>query len=90
MDNGLDINLIIAAIFGLIIVYVLFRLLTFPFRLFLSLISKAAVGAVILVIFNLLGAWWGISIGINPITILIAGILGAPGVLMMAVLQYLL
>ena len=42
-----------------------------------------------LFLINLLGAKVGVNIGINPLTALIAGFLGLPGIVMLVLLQYI-
>ena len=50
--------------------------------------SKNSVfGAILLMIVNYFGAYFGITIGINLLTALIAGILGIPGVVLMILFQ---
>ncbi len=41
-------------------------------------------------ILNILGTGIGVSIAINPVTALIAGFLGVPGVILMLILQVIL
>jgi inhibitor of the pro-sigma K processing machinery len=45
---------------------------------------------VLLWLANLLGRHFGITVPINPITALIAGFLGVPGVVLVLALQYFL
>lgn len=52
-----------------------------PMKILFKLIINSVVGAIILIIINYFGARFGIVIGINLITILVAGILGVPGVI---------
>jgi inhibitor of the pro-sigma K processing machinery len=49
----------------------------------------AAIGAVVLFVINLLGQYVNLHIPINPVTALIAGLLGAPGVLYLACVQWI-
>jgi inhibitor of the pro-sigma K processing machinery len=41
-------------------------------------------------VLNLVGGFFNVGVAINPITALIAGFLGIPGVLLLLVLQYIL
>lgn len=90
MDGqGLDVNVLVAIFFGLLALYILVRILYIPLKIFLKLAGSAVVGAGFLFLFNLLGAIWGVQIGINVVTAFVVGLLGLPGVVLLFVLQYL-
>ena len=72
--------MVIAYFAGVFLLYVIGRLLLIPLRIIFNLIVNAVIGGAMLLIVNLIGGMWGISIGINPITALVAGLLGIPGV----------
>ncbi len=71
---------IIAALFGIIILYVLclvfIKPIQFIFRLFINILF----GGIMIFAYNFLGGLFGVSIGINLLTSSIAGILGIPGI----------
>jgi inhibitor of the pro-sigma K processing machinery len=77
-----------AFLIGLLLLFVLGRLLFIPLRLVIRLLFNAAVGGLLLWVANFLGRFIGISIPINPITALLAGFLGIPGVVLVMVVQY--
>lgn len=52
--------------------------------------GKVFMGAVILVVVNIVGEQVGITIPVNPICSLVAGLLGGPGVVLLIALQVLL
>lgn len=85
----LEINQVIAIFFGLIIIYFLARLLYLPAKLLLMLLGNGLVGGILLAIFNVLGSFWGISIGVNAFTALLVGLLGVPGIILLLVLRHL-
>ncbi|MCR6516033.1 MAG: pro-sigmaK processing inhibitor BofA family protein [Clostridium sp.] len=80
MSNG---EIIIYGLVGVVILYVLLKLLKWPIKLLINGIA----GVIALYIVNLLGASFGISIGINIFTALIAGILGLPGIIALILFQ---
>ncbi len=90
MLNGLDLNLVIAILFGIFVIYLLAKLLWPPVQFILKFLIRMLIGVVILVAFNYLGAIWGLSIGVNPVTGFTVGLLGVHGLLLLAVLAYLL
>ena len=85
----LQLNQIIAIFFGLLVVYMLARLLYLPAKLFLIILGNTVVGGGLITLFNLLGVYWGVSIGVNILTALLVGLLGVPGIFLLLVLQHL-
>jgi len=79
----IDLLSILAIFLAIGAVYVLGMLLVLPIKLVVRLVINGIVGALALIVFNLFGSYIGITIGVNPITALIAGFLGIPGVLLM-------
>lgn len=86
---GVETNTFIAYLFGLIILYVIGRMLIIPLKFLAKLFINAVLGGIALWLLNIFGSAWGINIGINVITALIAGLLGIPGVLLLVILNYL-
>lgn len=80
---ALELNVIIAYAFGIILIYLIGRMLTMPIRLVFKLIYNGIVGGIMLWIVNFVGAYFNFTIGINPITALVAGFLGIPGVILL-------
>jgi inhibitor of the pro-sigma K processing machinery len=75
---------------GIILLFILVRLLAWPIKILWKLIINAVLGAVILLIVNIVGGYFGFSIGINPWTALIAGFFGIPGVIFLVVFKLFL
>lgn len=78
-----DWNVIIAFVFGIFLIYLIGRLFLVPIQLILKLIYNAIIGGIMLWIVNYIGGHFGFAIAINPITALIAGFLGLPGVVLL-------
>ena len=78
---------IIAFAIGLIALYILGKILVVPVRILTKLIINGIVGRITLLIVNLVGGLIGISIAITPVTALIAGFLGVPGVVLLLIIQ---
>lgn len=64
------------------------RFLLTPVGLMVRLAFSGALGLALLYIVNLVGRFVGFHIGWNPVTGLIAGLLGMPGVLLLTALRY--
>lgn len=74
----------LVAIVGL---YVLVKIFSWPMKILFKLIMNAVFGVVLLIIVNLIGRYFGFSIGINAVTALIAGFLGIPGVIFLIIFK---
>lgn len=73
---------ILGAIGGVIALLIIIRLLLCPVKWIFKLVINAAVGLVILFVFNHFGLMLvGFTIPINFVTAAIVGILGIPGIL---------
>lgn len=83
-------TVILAYLFALILVYVVFRLFYLPLRVLGLVAYHGIVGALILWGVRVVGGFLGFSLAINPITALVAGFLGLPGVLLLTALRYVL
>ncbi|MHB1419702.1 MAG: pro-sigmaK processing inhibitor BofA family protein [Bacillota bacterium] len=81
------------ALFGVMFVIFLFyligRVLTKPLKLLVRLVVNSLFGLLLLWGFNFLGTFLGITIPINIITILTAGFLGIPGLILLIILKIL-
>ncbi|MCR4430466.1 MAG: pro-sigmaK processing inhibitor BofA family protein [Tepidanaerobacteraceae bacterium] len=86
----IDYSTAIAYAFGLILIYIVGRVLLAPLRIVLKLVYNALIGGIILVILNFFGSHFGLSIAVNPITALIVGFLGVPGIIILFVVKYIL
>ncbi|WP_297632076.1 pro-sigmaK processing inhibitor BofA family protein [uncultured Clostridium sp.] len=76
---------IIYMLIGLAVLYVIIKLLKWPIKLLLHGIA----GVILLYVVNFIGVGFGIHIGINIITALIAGIFGIPGVIVLLIFTFL-
>lgn len=81
---------VLAYLIGLVLLYIIGMLLVIPIKLLIKLLINGIIGGVMLFVFNLIGAYFGLSIVVNPLNAIIVGILGVPGVILLLVLQMLL
>lgn len=81
---------VIAFAAGLLILWVLCKILSFPVKVIGKLIVNALLGAVVLFVFNLIGGFFNLSISINALNAIITGILGVPGVILLLIFQLIL
>ena len=81
---------ILAFAFGLFLLYLIGMLLVIPIKLIFKLIVNGIMGGILLLIVNVIGGFIGLGLVINPITAIIAGILGIPGVVLLLIIQNIL
>lgn len=87
----MEVQVVAAYVFGLLLIYLIARVLVLPVRIVLRLVYNALVGALLLAFVNFIGSYIiGIYLPVNPVTALVAGFLGIPGVVLLIALQYLL
>ncbi|MBQ3879608.1 MAG: pro-sigmaK processing inhibitor BofA family protein [Oscillospiraceae bacterium] len=77
---------IILGILIVLAVMLVFKLFSLPIRLVFRILINTAAGFVLLLLFNYIGMYLGLSIGINIINALLIGILGIPGLLLLVFL----
>lgn len=90
MGLGIQWQVIAAFALGILLLYITGYLLLLPFRAVLKLLGNALLGATVLALLNVFGAAIDLYIPLNPITALVAGYLGMPGVLLLVGVSYLI
>ena len=85
---------IIAVIFlvaiGIFLLSLTSKILKRPIGWILKFLIHACMGYVALFIFNFIGAWFDISLGLNWVNAAVTGVLGVPGVILLLLIKYLL
>lgn len=82
-----DLNYILAFFFGVLVLYILAKLLYLPMRIVLRFLGNTFLGGLLLALFNVAGSFWGLQIGLNIITAIIIGFMGIPGIALLIILQ---
>ena len=77
-------------VIAVIAVFLILKLLTAPIRFAAKMLINALVCFVVLFLLNFVGGIVGLSLGINWFNALVVGIFGAPGVVLLLLLKYLL
>lgn len=78
-----------AVIICILLVVLLFKIIKTPLKWAFKLLLNAASGFIALVILNFFGGIVGLSLTVNLVNCLVAGILGLPGVVLLLILKYL-
>ena len=81
-------KLILLSVVGLIGLFLVATVLIKPFQFLLRILACFVVGGVLLYLTNFILAQVGLHVALNPVTILTAGILQVPGVILLALLGY--
>jgi len=87
--DELDYTLALSFFFGLLLLYVLVRILYLPARWLFLVMYNGVIGGVILWLLNFAATPLGLRVAINPLTAVIAGFLGIPGVIFLIIISYL-
>lgn len=82
-------QLFFAVAFVLFLLLVSARILVKPLRLLVKILVNSLIGLLLLVAFNFVGGLMDFTIPINIVTILLAGFLGIPGLILLIVVQML-
>ncbi len=77
-------------VLGIALIALIGRLLLVPGKFIWRLLANGVAGALLLMGINLLSAFTGFSLPINPFSALTVGFLGIPGVFLLWALTYLL
>jgi inhibitor of the pro-sigma K processing machinery len=83
----IDYGVILAYIAGIVLLFLLGRLLLVPLKIALKLVYNALLGAIAILLVNLAGSLVGFHIAFNIYTAFIVGTLGIPGFLLLIILK---
>jgi len=76
-------------IIAILCLYLVVKFFKWPFKILWKLIVNGVLGVVLLLLVNLVGNSFGIAVGINVVTALIAGFFGVPGVIFLIIFSLL-
>lgn len=82
-------QLFFAVAFILLLILITGSILVRPLRFLMKLVFNSLVGLILLVVFNFIGGFVDFTIPVNLITVLVAGFLGLPGLILLILLQIL-
>ena len=82
-------NIVLAVLVISFLVYILVRLASAPVQLMMKLAVNSIMAVVFLCILSIVGEMWSYHLPVNPVTVLIIAILGIPGLILVALLNFL-
>lgn len=74
---------------ALVVLYILGMLLVIPIKIAWRLIYNGIIGGLTRLLLNLVGGFFGLALPITPLTALLVGFLGVPGVIILLIANYL-
>lgn len=77
-------------IVGLVCLFLIAKIIALPFKILWKLIVNAILGGVLLIIFNIVGGFFNITLAINIWTALVAGFFGIPGIIFLLIFKFIL
>lgn len=88
---AIDPVVIIAYLFGLLMLYIAMRIVLLPVRFLTRVLLNGLIGAAGLLALNWAGQYWAavdLYVPINPVTAVATGFLGVPGLIMLLALRH--
>ncbi len=73
-----------------LLIFGLIRFMLLPMKLVWKLVANGVCGFLCLFLLNLISGWTGLQFPVNLATVLIAGVLGLPGIVVLALIQLFL
>lgn len=74
---------------AVVAVFIILKILAWPIKKIVKILINIAIGAVLLLLVNYIGGFFGFTIPINWVSALVVGILGIPGVGILAIIELL-
>lgn len=74
-------------IIAMVALFIIVKIFSWPLKLLIKLAINGLLGVLLLTLLNYFGQDFGIFIGINAVTALIAGFFGIPGVIFLVVFK---
>lgn len=71
-------------IIAVLVLFIVLKILSMPMKIIIKLVINALIGGIVIYVLNL----FNVGIVLNWITALIVGFLGIPGVIIVAILQF--
>lgn len=81
---------VLGFILGLLIVFVVCKIFFKPLKVIFRLFLNSIIGIILLLFINSFKQFTSFFIGINPVTALILGILGVPGLILIIILKLII
>ncbi len=84
---NIDYTAVLAYGLGIILLFILGRMLVVPLKFVMKLVYNALIGGAVLILINLIGGFFNYHMPVNFITAMITGLLGVPGIILLIILK---
>lgn len=78
---------IFIGILAILILFVILKILSISLPLIIKLVWNGIIGLITLVIFNLIGGIFGLTLELTFLNTIVAGIFGIPGIILLLIFQ---
>ena len=85
--GGISFGTVVGYSLGVLIVFVAAKIFFVPLKKVLKIVANSLLGAVVLMVVNIFSPVLNIYIGVNPVSALVLGLLGVPGLCLLMILQ---
>ncbi len=86
----MNLTMIIPFAIGVLVLFIVLKVLTLPMKLIVKLLINSVVGGVAIFVINLVGANFNFAIDLNWFSAIIVGVLGLPGAIIVTILQFIM
>jgi inhibitor of the pro-sigma K processing machinery len=90
MGLGIDFMVVLFFALGLVLLYFTGWLLLAPLKFIMKLLVNGLLGGLMLLVIILIGGFFSVTIAINPLSAVIAGYFGLPGIILLLLLKLIL
>lgn len=85
----MEVGVILATLLLLLVIYLIVRLTLGPLKVLTRFFVHCVLALLVLVGLNLVGLYAGFHLPVNPVSVVGVGVLGLPGLVLLAFLSYL-
>lgn len=86
---GVQIGVFLTYVGAIIVIFLVGKIILWPLKKVLKLVASSLIGALAILLINVIGADFGIFIPLNLITAVTVGILGIPGAVLLLIFTLL-
>ena len=90
MGLGIDFMVVLFFALGLVLLYLTGWLLLAPLKFIMKLLVNGLLGGLLLLVINLVGGFFSVTIAVNPLSAVIAGYFGLPGIILLLLIKLIL
>ena len=86
----MDFSVILPFLGAVLVVFLVLKLLSAPLKLIIKIVLNGLIGGVIIFLINWIGAGFGFTLPLEWWSAILVGLLGVPGVIILAIIHFFL